>query len=212
MVAYGKLPLNETEALSRESHQQYKYTTIRCTHIMRFAATHSLLMLGLNIVLVLVVLVLLLNAAFGKVHEGRRFVEEFSSYSPAVGAVRYITGTFNATQGTASPYVGTSNLTNEMWEYMYVLCIPRLSFCILVSFLIGHQNLQYWRPNDIAGGVEYSWETRDVNQGQKPENRQRGLSDRARGFPSITLSEPDPEEHLWRYFQGPRRFCRNGCW
>lgn len=45
-----------------------------------------------------------------------RFVNKYSSYSPAREAVKYVSGTFNATQGMDSGYVGTSNLTDEMWD------------------------------------------------------------------------------------------------
>jgi len=49
-----------------------------------------------------------------------KFVEKFSSYSPAREAVKYVSGTFNATQGMASGYVGTSNETEEMWNWVTV--------------------------------------------------------------------------------------------
>lgn len=47
------------------------------------------------------------------------YIEEFSSYSPARSAVRYVEGVFNTTQGSDSPYVGTANITNEMWDFVY---------------------------------------------------------------------------------------------
>jgi hypothetical protein len=49
-----------------------------------------------------------------------QFVEKFSSYSPAREAVKYVSGTFNATQGKDSGYVGTSNETEEMWNWVTV--------------------------------------------------------------------------------------------
>ena len=49
-----------------------------------------------------------------------QFVEKFSSYSPAQEAVKYVSGTFNATQGKDSGYVGTSNETEEMWNWVTV--------------------------------------------------------------------------------------------
>ncbi len=48
------------------------------------------------------------------------FVSKFSSYSPARVAVQYVSGTFNATQGRDSGYVGTSNETEEMWNWVTV--------------------------------------------------------------------------------------------
>lgn len=48
------------------------------------------------------------------------FVSKFSSYSPARVAVQYVSATFNATQGEASGYVGTSNETEEMWNWVTV--------------------------------------------------------------------------------------------
>jgi len=48
------------------------------------------------------------------------FVEKFSSYSPAREAVKYVSGTFNATQGMDSGYIGTSNETEEMWNWVTV--------------------------------------------------------------------------------------------
>jgi hypothetical protein len=49
-----------------------------------------------------------------------QFVEKFSSYSPAREAVKYVSGTFNATQGKDSGYVGTSSETEEMWNWVTV--------------------------------------------------------------------------------------------
>jgi Mycotoxin biosynthesis protein UstYa len=49
-----------------------------------------------------------------------QFVSKFSSYSPAREAVQYVSGTFNATQGKDSGYVGTSNETEEMWNWVTV--------------------------------------------------------------------------------------------
>ncbi|KAH7370474.1 hypothetical protein BKA65DRAFT_18149 [Rhexocercosporidium sp. MPI-PUGE-AT-0058] len=47
-----------------------------------------------------------------------QYLDKFSSYSPARGAVKYVTGTFNATQGDATGYIGTSNETDEMWDWV----------------------------------------------------------------------------------------------
>ncbi|CZT53434.1 uncharacterized protein RSE6_15001 [Rhynchosporium secalis] len=47
-----------------------------------------------------------------------QFVERFSSYSPARVAVKYVSGTFNASQGEETGYVGTSDETNEMWDWV----------------------------------------------------------------------------------------------
>ena len=49
-----------------------------------------------------------------------KFVQKFSSYSPAQEAVKYVTGTFNATQGIDSGYIGTSDETEEMWNWVTV--------------------------------------------------------------------------------------------
>lgn len=49
-----------------------------------------------------------------------QFVKKFSSYSPAREAVKYVSGMFNATQGKDSGYVGTSNETEEMWNWVTV--------------------------------------------------------------------------------------------
>ncbi|PMD57179.1 uncharacterized protein K444DRAFT_535285 [Hyaloscypha bicolor E] len=49
-----------------------------------------------------------------------QFVSKFSSYSPARKAVQYVSGTFNATQGKDSGYIGTSNETEEMWNWVTV--------------------------------------------------------------------------------------------
>jgi hypothetical protein len=49
-----------------------------------------------------------------------QFVSKFSSYSPAREAVQYVSGTFNATQGKDSGYIGTSNETEEMWNWVTV--------------------------------------------------------------------------------------------
>lgn len=49
-----------------------------------------------------------------------KFVDRFSSYSPAREAVKYVSGTFNATQGMASGWIGTSNETDEMWDWVTV--------------------------------------------------------------------------------------------
>ena len=49
-----------------------------------------------------------------------KFVEKYSSYSPAREAVQYVSGTFNATQGESPGQVGTSNETEEMWNWVTV--------------------------------------------------------------------------------------------
>lgn len=71
-----------------------------------------------NLVLFCLSAILLISTYIRSTPSTSRFVEKFSSYSPARDAVRYVSGTFNATQGEASGYVGTSNETDEMWDWV----------------------------------------------------------------------------------------------
>ncbi|KAL2066330.1 hypothetical protein VTL71DRAFT_2401 [Oculimacula yallundae] len=71
-----------------------------------------------NACLFFVSVVLLLATYVRSIPTTAQYVEKFSSYSPARVAVKYVTGTFNATQGEATGYVGTSNETNEMWDWV----------------------------------------------------------------------------------------------
>jgi hypothetical protein len=71
-----------------------------------------------NLILFCLTAILFVSTYVGSTPSTTKFVEKFSSYSPAREAVRYVSGTFNATQGEASGYVGTSNETEEMWDWV----------------------------------------------------------------------------------------------
>lgn len=71
-----------------------------------------------NVIILCLSVAVLLAAKFYSTPSTKQFVEKFSSYSPAREAVKYVSGTFNATQGEASGYVGTSNETEEMWDWV----------------------------------------------------------------------------------------------
>ncbi|KAE9377295.1 hypothetical protein N431DRAFT_542655 [Stipitochalara longipes BDJ] len=98
-----------------EDHQLFIKQQHLVTQTHRFKA-----LLVANSILFCVSAMLLFTTYVRSTPSTLKFVEKFSSYSPAREAVKYVSGTFNATQGEASGYVGTSNETEEMWNWVTV--------------------------------------------------------------------------------------------
>lgn len=103
-----------------EDEKDFDPFELKQQHLQTLQTQHFRRLLVANVVLFCVSALLLATTYIRSTPSSSKFVEKFSSYSPARKAVKYVTGTFNATQGEASGYVGTSNETEEMWNWVTV--------------------------------------------------------------------------------------------
>lgn len=115
---YEKLPLTDDNV---DQHHGGQFCASKAgwnTQTTNYLRNHPFQALSLNLVLLCASLLMFTASCVKNTTSTSNFVTKFSSYSPARSAVKYVSGTFNATQGAASGYVGTSNETDEMWEWV----------------------------------------------------------------------------------------------
>jgi hypothetical protein len=117
---YDKVSSGETSPTLEEDDDGHDLFELKQQNL-RSLQTHRLRrLLATNSILFCVSAILLASTYIRNTPSTMKFVEKFSSYSPAREAVKYVSGTFNATQGMDSGYVGTSNETEEMWNWVTV--------------------------------------------------------------------------------------------
>jgi hypothetical protein len=117
---YDKVSSDGASTTLGEDEEGFDLFELKQQHL-RSLQTHRLKRLLIaNSILFCVSAILLAITYIRSTPRAAQFVEKFSSYSPAREAVKYVSGTFNATQGKDSGYIGTSNETEEMWNWVTV--------------------------------------------------------------------------------------------
>lgn len=117
---YDKVFSNDSTSTLGEDGEGHDLFEMKQQSI-RSSQTHRLkALLFANCILFGASVILLATTYIRSTPTAAKFVKTFSSYSPAREAVKYVSGTFNATQGNATGYVGTSNETEEMWNWVTV--------------------------------------------------------------------------------------------
>ena len=114
---YEKISSDEGSIASTKD-EQHDVFDFEQQYIRKLQAQRLKRLLIANSVLFCISVIFLITTYVRNTPSTLQFVEKYSSYSPARDAVRYVSGTFNATQGEASGYVGTSNETEEMWDWV----------------------------------------------------------------------------------------------
>jgi Mycotoxin biosynthesis protein UstYa len=119
-AGYDKVPSDEPLATAGEDEAELDLLELKEQNLRSLQTQRSKRFLFANSILFCGSVFLLATTYIRSTPSTAQFVSKFSSYSPARGAVQYVSGTFNATQGKDSGYIGTSNETEEMWNWVTV--------------------------------------------------------------------------------------------
>jgi hypothetical protein len=117
---YDKASSDEDSPNLAEDEEDLNLFELKQQNLRSLQTHRSKHLLIANSILFCVSAILLARTYIRSTPSTPQFVEKFSSYSPAREAVKYVSGTFNASQGKDSGYVGTSNETEEMWNWVTV--------------------------------------------------------------------------------------------
>lgn len=118
-LLYEKVPIGD-DLISRSLSEDNEDFTRQLRELQKLQSPFSRQLFRLNIILLLISTTLLATAYILSNPNDSQYVQKFSSYSPARPAVKYVSGTFNASQAEASGYIGLSNETEEMWNWVTI--------------------------------------------------------------------------------------------
>lgn len=119
-AGYDKVPHDELPTTLGEDEAANDLFELKQQSLRSLQSHRSKRLLITNSILFCASIFLLTATYIRSTPSTAQFVSKYSSYSPAREAVNYVSGTFNATQGKDSGYVGTSNETEEMWNWVTV--------------------------------------------------------------------------------------------
>jgi hypothetical protein len=117
---YDKVPPDELPTTPGEDEAELDLFELKRQNLRSLQINRSKYLLFANSILFCASVFILATTYNRSTPSSAEFVSKFSSYSPARVAVQYVSGTFNASQGKDSGYVGTSNETEEMWDWVTV--------------------------------------------------------------------------------------------
>ena len=119
-AGYDKVPPDELPTTPGEDEAELDLFELKQQNLRSLQINRSKYLLFANSILFCASVFVLATTYNRSTPSSTEFVSKFSSYSPARVAVQYVSGTFNASQGKDSGYVGTSNETEEMWNWVTV--------------------------------------------------------------------------------------------